>query len=148
MTTMSKNDYSPVARYQQIINTPLPAFRGNIRNHPEYRKGWAREVKSLLKSLGLGWVSVTTPNYSMAESITIRFHQDTWQQHEPLHMKLEAIERAKNGPYCGMTQVCPYCKQEREAHEKLEAIILAAFPDLNDRSDHQTDYFDYCLSIE
>jgi hypothetical protein len=30
---------------------------------------------------------------------------------------------------------------------RIEAIILSAFPDLDDRSDSMTDYYDYRLSI-
>jgi hypothetical protein len=136
-------------RYEQIINTSLPAFRANIRHHPEYRKGWAREVKNLLKSLNLGWISVTAPHYSMAMSIDINFKQSEpfqGSEHEQKHREIDEAERA-NSVWMGYVQYCPHCRQEHEAHEQLEKIILSAFPDLNDRGDPVTDYSDYCLSI-
>ena len=33
------------------------------------------------------------------------------------------------------------------ATERIHAILLAAFPDLDDRSDSRTDYFNYCLLV-
>ena len=136
-------------KYQQIIDTPLPAVRANIRDLT--RKEWAHEVKGLLKSLGLGWISVTAPSYSMASSISVRFHtpQAEWDgsQHQARHEKIDEQQR-ECMEWFGYGTYCPWCKQEWAAHHKLEEIILAAFPDLNDRSDTQSDYFDFCLSIQ
>ncbi len=140
-------------RYKQIIETPLPAFRGNIRQAGRKDQSW--QIKNLLKSLGLGWVSVTAPNYSMAHTVRIRYTQhEAWDGSEHLaeHKRLDAedaAEYARTGHFChrGYNTTCKHCKQAREAHLRLEAIILAAYPDLGDRSDHQSDYFDYCLSI-
>lgn len=111
------------------------------------RKERAAKVRSLLKSLGIKGVSVTAPNYSMAQSINISMPGDDRGLHDEVHFRLEAEVRAKPGPYCGMVQICPFCKAEFEAKEKLEALILAAYPDLDDRSDSQYDHFDYCLSF-
>ena len=137
------------AKYEQICNTPLPAFRANIRSLS--RKEWAKQVKSLLKSLGLGFVSVTAPSYSMASSIHIRFHQDEgpWEggEHEKLHAEINQRER-DGYEWLGYGNYCPHCKQQWQAHQRLEKIILAAFPDLDDRSDSQSDHFDSCLSIQ
>jgi len=135
--------------YQRIIDTPLPAFRANIRDRA--RKEWSKEVRKLLKSIGLGFVSVTTPSYSMASSIDIRFHQDEGfregSAHEAQHVQIDRSERGSN-IWHGYGYYCPYCQQQWQAHQRLEKIILAAFPDLDDRSDSQSDYFDSCLSIQ
>lgn len=118
----------------QIENAPLPP----VRRHglrAQGRKAWASEVRHLLKELKITGISVTAPNYSMASSITIRLPQDTTEEHEPEHTRLEAEERAKAGPYRGMVQVCPFCKRERRAKDKLEAIL-------------QSDSFNFCFTIE
>jgi hypothetical protein len=135
------------AKYQQIIDAPLPAFRANIRNLT--RKEWAQNVRSLFKSLGLGWVSVTAPNYSMASSIDIRFHtpDNFTGAHEAKHAEIDELQRGAY-EWLGYGHYCPWCKQQWEAHHRLEQIILAAFPDLNNRSDSMSDHFDFCLSIQ
>lgn len=136
--------------YQQIIDTPSPAFRGNVRRL--YRKEWSKLVKRLLKDLGLGFVSVTAPNYSMAQSIDIRFHQVETPaestEHQRLHDEIDRAEIATGGLHVGFNRTCKHCHQRWAAHQALERIILAAYPDLDNRSDSQSDYFDYCLSIE
>ena len=111
------------------------------------RKEIAAKVRGLLKSLGIKGMSVTAPSYSMAQTIHISFPRCGRNEHEPVHFRLEAEERAKGGPYRGMALVCPFCRVEREARDRLETLILAAFPDLDDRSDLQSDYFDYILSF-
>lgn len=136
------------AFYQQIIDTQLPAFRGNIRQQP--RKEIAKQVKQLFRSLGLDKVSVTTPNYSMAASIHIKFHvwDETFtKEHLKLHARIEE-DRSGDEPWQGLNNYCPHCKQQWAAHEAIKAIVLAAYPDLDDRSDSGSDYFDNPLSIE
>jgi len=101
------------------------------------RKEWAAEIRNLLKRLGISHISVTAPNYSMAQSVNIRTPQFIpWEgEHKELHDKI------------GYSNACDICKRENAAKRKLEEIILAAFPDLEDRSNSQIDHFDYCLSI-
>ncbi len=125
----------------QIESAPLPEFRARIRQWP--RKEWAEEIRSLLKYLGIKGISVTAPNYSMASSINIRLPAMPTEyapEHEDLHYKLWCKGKA------GIE--CPDCARRQEAKKKLAAIILAAFPDLADRSDLQSDHFDYCFTIQ
>lgn len=135
--------------YEKIIDSPTPAFRGYIRNLT--RKEWAQNVKRLLKDIGLGFISVTAPSYSMASSIHIRFKQSDpgpWEggEHQREH---ERIDREQRGAkWTGYGTHCPHCNQEWQAHQRLERIILAAFPDLGDRSEYVSDHFDFCLSID
>ena len=114
-----------------ILDCPLPAIVSpSLRR--ESRKVWAAEVRKLLRSLGIKGVSVTAPNYSMASSIDI--HIPAAAEHD---------RGAAGHEYLS----CPTCGQHTRAEKKIRDIILAAFPDLNDRSESQSDYFDFCLSI-
>jgi hypothetical protein len=134
MTTLTAADPIEInPNLQAILDAPLPGVRNpSLRREP--RKVIAAEVRSLLRSMGLKGISVTAPNYSMARSIDIRTprnepepivkDEDGWDTHHPTY------RAARNA-----------------ASAKIEAIILAAFPDLDDRSDSLTDYYDYRLSI-
>ncbi len=42
---------------------------------------------------------------------------------------------------------CPICNRENQVHSRLTRIILAALPDLNDRSDSQIDHFDFVFLV-
>jgi len=125
---------------QQILDTPAPAFQANIRHMT--RKEWAQEVRKLFKMLRLKGISVTSPSYSMAQSITIRLPEleVDKKEHEELHNHLYRY----NLPSLD----CADCRQRWEARQHAEKIVLSAFPDLSDRSDLQSDYFNYCLSFE
>ena len=114
---------------EHIIALPLPGIRdGNLRHKP--RKEWAGAVRGLLKEFGVEGVSVTTPSYSMASSV---------------YISIPSIEHDHMPDQ--WARDCEHCQLKQAAETKLEAILLAAFPDMDDRSDTQTDYFDYCFSI-
>lgn len=124
---------------QAIINTPAPKFHANIRH--QTRKEWAQAVRSLFKEIGIKGVSVTAPNYSQAQTIDIRLPElivDN-EQHQKLHDELWHTDRNNTD--------CPDCSQRWQAKQAIEKIILSAFPDLDNRSDNQSDYFNYCLSF-
>lgn len=110
------------------------------------RKERARLVRELFKRLGLKGVSVTTPNYSMACTVDVTVP------------KLE-IHSAEMWPHggprvheSGLTVAecdrCPTCVRNRKSAEKIEEILARAFPNNDDRSDTQSDYFDYCWSVD
>lgn len=136
--------------YSRIMNTPLPPVQiAHLREKP--RKEWAKAVRALLKSLDLkDGISVTTPGYSMAQSISVKIATpEGWGElHTPVHEQKEQEEREKGAPYMGMVHVCPFCQRRAEARQHLEEIILTAFPDLDDRSDTTCDYFDFCITVE
>ena len=131
----------------QIETVALPP----VRRHglrAQGRKAWASEVRHLLKELKITGISVTAPNYSMASSITIRLPRNEWEgKHKATHDEIEVHERGKDC-WLGFGTYCPFCKRERQVKDRLETIILAAYPDLADRSDLQSDYFDSCFTIE
>ena len=113
----------------QIEQATMPAPVAKIRQEP--RKVWAVSVRTLLKTQGIKGVSVKTPNYSMAKSIEITVPKG-------------------DGHICSMDispMDCPACHRRGEAKRKLQDMILGAYPDLDDRSDSITDYFDFCLSF-
>lgn len=123
--------------FNVVTNTALPVVRrADLRREP--RKVIAAEVRKLLKELGIKGISVTAPNYSMAQSIDITFPPiehpgrdlavaSDWRDHEHLS--------------------CPVCERSHQAKARLEEIILAAFPDLDNRSDSLIDHYDYKFSI-
>ncbi len=131
----------------QIETANIPdVVNANMRSNT--RKDWAVAVRSLLKQIGISHISVTTPVYSMAQSIHIstpRFYEWTGA-HETRHAEIDDQER-DNSEWIGYGNHCEYCKATAQAKRKLQAIILAAYPDLDDRSDMQSDHFNYCLSI-
>lgn len=122
-----------------IINSKLPTRRViNLRRQP--RKTWAKEVRKLFKEMNLTGISVTTPSYSMASTIDISLPAVTDCTYETLTTEQKY--------HCdGHLQFCPACKERWNAHEKIKEILAEAFPDLDDRSEYISDYFDNCFSI-
>lgn len=111
-----------------IEAAPTPTPRGAMRHAT--RKAKAAVVRQLLKDLGIEDVSVTAPSYSMAQAIHISVPDSSHLVHGDREFR-----------------ECPRCRRRHAARERIERLILAAFPDLGDRSDAMTDHFDYCLSI-
>jgi len=122
----------------EIATLPLPPFRANIRHLD--RKERAAQVRALFKALKVTGISVTAPSYSMAQSIDIRL--PALEVSDEAHVKRHAeIDDLNTYPWTGYgNNGCQHCKVRREAQVRIEQVILAAFPDLNDR-------YDYCLSI-
>ncbi len=107
--------------------------RGFIRH--ERRKLIASLIRDLLKAYRIKGVSITAPKYSMVRSVEIRLpeaRREHYSDRGGIHDRLD----------------CPTCLERNEASNRLEAIILAAYPDLRDRSDSLTDHFDYRISID
>jgi len=110
------------------------------------RKQQAALARSLLKRLGIKGISVTAPRYSMAQAV---------------HVELPAVETTPemfflNGinyqhhSYYSIPDDVPAkiaIREHYQASEKLGVILLRAFPKHDNRSDYQSDYFDYCWSI-
>jgi hypothetical protein len=98
------------------------------------RKESAKLARQLFSSLKIKGVSVRTPNYSMAMSVDIRMPKRS-------DYVLDAGGMIADAPSD------PACIANREAEEKLEAILAVAFPNHDNRSDTQTDHFDYKWSV-
>lgn len=125
-----------------IAHAPDPTMRV-LGMRRKSRKEWAQAVRSLLKEVGIKGVSVTAPNYSMASSIDIILPRYDYERHQ--------CYITKNDPtieYRTAVAMCKQCQRKQAASKRLNEIILLAFPDLNDRSEYQSDYFDFCFTIE
>lgn len=119
--------YTTESATHQILSAKTPTSHSDIRY--ESRKYIAGAIRGLLKGLGIKGISVTAPVYSMAQAIDIRV-PDTCE-----HDSMEA------------RRACPVCQNRNLAVRRIEELILAAYPDLDDRSDSMSDHYDYKLSI-
>ena len=118
----TKRTFDAIARAEAVAVKPQ-----QIRSL--YLRDRSAKIRGLLKTLGISGVSVVSPRYSMATSTVIT---------------LPGIEHEHSYMY---VYQCPVCSQRDEASKAVERIILRAFPDLDDRSDIQTDYFDFVFSV-
>jgi hypothetical protein len=137
-----ESDHAPIASdpapvvgnpaLQAILDTPVPRpRRADLRREP--RKEWAREVRKLLKSLGLSGISVRALRYSQASSIDVTLPGQVTHDLSPMRGHDFAS--------------CPLCRQLAKAERHIERLIVGAFPDLDDRSDYRDDHYDAPLSI-
>lgn len=120
----------PHPTWTAIIAAPLPEPTG-INARAVSRKEFAAALRALLRKMQIKSVSVTAPNYSMAQSIDVELPTvEHWTpEHPPTRPE------------------CPVCSVHNEARSKMQAIILAAFSGAENRSDYQTDYFDFRFSV-
>jgi hypothetical protein len=103
------------------------------RNIP--RKEQARLARHLFGKLGLRGISVTAPNYSMAQAVDVRL---------PVRRDFTCLSPSGDVEW----ERDPAAQANRVARERVEAILLAAFPNSEDRSDTQSDHFNYRWSIQ
>lgn len=99
------------------------------------RKAQAKLARQLFAKLGLKKISVTAPNYSMAQSVDVSLPTRRDYGYDENEMDLD-VRRAD-----------PARKSNFQATERIQSILLAAFPNHEDRSDVQSDHFDYCWSV-
>lgn len=100
------------------------------RGGDEKERG-GKVILGLLKSLGVKGVSVTAPNYSMASSIDIR-----------LPRRDDCV--GADGYYDNATEGS---RANGRVRDKFNEILARAFPRHDDRSDAQSDHFDFKFSI-
>jgi hypothetical protein len=106
-------------------------------------------ARSLFKRLGLAGISVTTPNYSMAQVVEVRLPKleihcpDMW----PHDHTACCYGKGASGKHTEEGR-CPACRDNAAAELKVEEILARAFPQHDNRSDTQSDYFDYCWSVD
>lgn len=100
------------------------------------RKEFAKAVRSLFKKLGLKYISVTTPNYSMASSIDIILPKrpQTYNYYK-MNLRWEDEETLREKDYA--------LTMNRQASKYINYILNSCFPTKNDRSETMTDYFDF-----
>lgn len=98
------------------------------------RKQTAALARKVFKLHGIKGISVTAPNYSMAQSVHIRLPK---RDDYTVTCEYGRIDWAND----------PAAQANCAAERKLESILAAAFPNHDDRSDTQSDYFDYKWSV-
>ena len=90
-------------------------------------------IRQALKASGVRGVSVTMATGSMCY----------WT-----HVRAEGVPHAQGTDWnAHEARQCPVCLRNQAADKKLTALILAAFPDLGDRSDLQSDHFDFVFTV-
>lgn len=137
---------TPADAFAQLAAVDLATVPvlSTVRGLP--RKDRAALARGLFRKLGIKGIGVTAPNYSMAHSVDVRLpdmggHDLTrWPHYHDRHCC-----SAPNGH--NEENRCPACRDRAAAERKVEAILLTAFPNSDDRSDTQSDYFDFCWSI-
>lgn len=91
-------------------------------------------VRGLLKELGIQGVTVTTER---------RVYNGATQLRVPARCDADTYMALTNG-----TRVYwhPSAARNRRAEDRLDSILARAFPNHDDRSESQSDYFNYCYS--
>jgi hypothetical protein len=127
---------------RSIEKAAIPATIGNIRR--DARKDIAKALRSLFKRLDIVGVSVTAPVYSMASTVDVEF---TRPAHDcnPDGTIRDKDDAGNDLPYG--RRGCAGCARAHAAEQKLGRIVLAAYPDMDDRSDSMTDYYDRRFSV-
>ncbi len=98
------------------------------------RKDQAKLARQLFKRLGLKGISVTTPSYSMAQGVEIMVPKRT----DYIHDERQEIDYLTD----------PASQANSKAARDVQEILARAFPQHDDRSETQSDYFNYCWSID
>ena len=110
------------------------------------RKQQALLARQLFKRLGIKGVSVTAPNYSMAQSVHVSLPEIAREQGDYLYAGTDY----RNHCYSDMPLEVPARAKANAKHQaelRIGEILDRAFPNHDNRSDYQTDYFDSCWSI-
>lgn len=125
----------PVSVHAAIDAVDLSAVPVVCTDRGIRRKEQAALARKLFKQLGITGLSVTAPNYSMAHSVEVKIPK----RDDYMMLSLDGGIDFLNDPTA---------LANRRISEKVEAILGRAFPCHDDRSDSQSDYFDYKWSIQ
>jgi hypothetical protein len=108
----------------------------------------ARQARELFRRIGVRGVSVTAPRYSQAHSVDVRLPRPGDDEHNRTRWPHAHSDCC--GQQTGHTDDtrCPACAQVDAMRRKVEAILYAAFPNHRDRSEYESDHFDFCWSIQ
>jgi hypothetical protein len=130
-------DTVDLATLERIPTIPLPAVRGQIRHSRPVEQ--AALIRRLVKDLGIRNVSVTSKNYCVRINLpqAVEYNDPA---HQAAHDELWKAGR-------GGTD-CPLCDKRYKAHQAMHRIVLAAFPDMDDRSETRSDYFDFKFVVD
>lgn len=98
------------------------------------RKETARLARKVMKLHGIKGISITAPNYSMAQSVDVSMPR---RQDYSIFECYDRIDFVND----------PAAQANGAAAKKIEAILAKAFPNHDDRSELQSDYHDYKWSV-
>lgn len=132
--------------FEQIDAVKLERVPIMARDRSIPRKDQAKLARELFKKLGIQGLSVTTPNYSMAQGVDVRVPEIP---REPGDYLFEGVDY-NNHCFSDMPEAVPARAKHLkrwQAIRKIDAILKLAFPNHDDRSDSQSDYFDSCWSV-
>lgn len=121
---------SAFAAIQSIAAAQPPKSFENIRCLPQAQR--SAKIRKMLRAAGIKGVSVTSATGSMCDWTHVRF--DELAHATGTHWDHNRLE-------------CSTCGVNQQAVRTLEALILAAFPDMGDRSDAMTDHFDFKFTV-
>lgn len=127
---------------EAIENLKLEDVPTLLRDRYAPRKQQAVAARTLFRQLGLKGISVTVPVYSMACSVHVRIPKVP--TNSEMHQEWEQLWlQGKQGE----SVMAKVREREHKAELKLMEILNRAFPNHVDRSDAQSDHFDYRWSI-
>ncbi len=115
----------------ELVN--LAAIPVMTKNRHIPRKEQAALARELFKRIGIKGVSVRTPNYSMASSVDVFIPRRC----DYVFNEYRQVEYASD----------PASIANQSARGTILAILAAAFPNHDDRSEYVSDYFDFCWSV-
>lgn len=123
---------SEAVRTIEAAQVPAAPLRTDARRMTQTERSAA--LRALLKSLGVKGVSVTSARGSMCY----------WS-----HIRFDGVPHPPVANWCEHnSRVCDVCQRNNAAERKVHRIVLAAYPDLDDRSDSQTDHFDFVYTVD
>lgn len=127
--------------YEQLSKVKLSSVKKvSDTRRDEGRKELAKQAKKLLTSLGIKGVSVTAPNYSMAQSVHVKIPSVSVKKRNDSDYRSFSEMGEDEAPRVANTL-------RHRASVYVEQILMAGFPNTDNRSDTNTDYFDYIWSI-
>ncbi len=125
-----------LAVVMSIASATIPTAPEKIRDL--HQKERTAKIRSMLRGMGIKvgavgkGVSVVSATGSMCYWTNVRF---------------KGLRHAA-GTSCGYTRMeCHTCRANLAAVRTVEKLILTAFPDLDDRSDSQTDHFNFVFTV-
>lgn len=129
----TEETFKAIALHKALSVVDLAAIVANDLFRHAPRTEQAKAARDLFKRLGLPFISVTAPSYSMASSVDVRLPQ-----------RSDYLDR---DPDSCVSRDDEARQANCAAFDTIGDILAMAFPNHGDRSDSQSDHFDYKWSI-
>lgn len=121
---------NPVIASIEAAALPAGLAPEGIRNLAQKER--TTKIRNLLKACGIKGLSVTSATGSMCYWTHVRFPRVDHAVGTDMHSRFD----------------CAVCVANLTASRKLSALIVEAFPDMGDRSDIQSDHFDFMFTVD